>query len=77
MKKLSRSKNSKKYLEEKYDVKSKPISASLKNKLDEASKSANEKIALNNSIYNDSNAHACEVILMEKKGPVLTKKRRK
>lgn len=77
MKKLSRSNNSKKYLEKKFGVKSKPISASLKNKLSEASKSANEKIAFNNSIYNDSIAHSHEVILMEEQGPVLKKIRKK
>lgn len=77
MKKISRSKNSKRYLEEKYDVKSKPISSSLKKKLDETSKNSDERIALNNSIYDDSNAHASETILIAKKGPVLTKKIRK
>jgi len=70
MKKLSKSKNSKKYLEEKYNTKSKPISKLLKNKLYEASKSANEKIKFNNSIYNDSNAHSHETILIDKQEPV-------
>lgn len=65
MEKLSCSHSSKKYLEEKYGVKSEPISDSLKSKLEEASESANKKIKHNNSIYNASNAHAHEMVVTE------------
>lgn len=67
MKRLSCSHSSKKYLEEKYGVKSKPISDLLKSKLEEVSESANKKIDHNNYIYNESNAHAHETIVTEQK----------
>lgn len=67
IKKLSSSRSSQKYLEKKYGVKSKPISDLLKNKLEEASKQANERISINNSVYNQSNAHSKEHVVLVKK----------
>ena len=54
MKKLSKNQTSKKYLDNKFG-KSKPLSEEMKLKLEEANKSANEKISRNNSVYKSSN----------------------
>ena len=65
IKKLSSSHSSKKNLEKKYGVKSKPISDSLQKKLEEDSERANEIISINNSVYNQSNAHSKEYVLVK------------
>lgn len=68
-KKLSLSRSSKKYLEKKEGFKSEPISDLLKSKLEEANERANEKISINNSVYNQSNAHSKEHVLVKKLVP--------
>lgn len=64
-KKLSESRNSKKYLEEKEGIKSKPIPMSMKQKLEQSGAEANRKIERNNSIYNQSAAHSNETIVCD------------
>lgn len=64
-KKLSESQNSKKYLENKYGVSSKPVSSKVQKDLESAGQLANERIKCNNSVYNQSNARSQECILME------------
>ncbi len=66
MQKLSQNQLSKKHLNSISDTKSKPISKRVEKKLQEASSVANEKIILNNSIYNQSNSHSNEAIVCEK-----------
>lgn len=65
MPKLSTSHASKVYLERKCGKKSQPISKKMSKKLEEASVSANEQIKLNNSVYNQSNAHSNETVVCE------------
>lgn len=62
--KLSTSQNSKKHLENKYGVPSKPISLKMQKDLESARQLANERIKCNNSVYNQSNARSQECILM-------------
>lgn len=62
-KKLSKSQSSKKYLESKYGVCSKPISLKVQRKLENAGQLANEKIKRNDIVYKQSNVHSNEYIL--------------
>lgn len=64
-KKLSESRKSKKYLEEKEGIKSKPIPKDMKQKLEQSGAEANRKIKRNNSIYNQSKAHSNETIICD------------
>lgn len=63
--KLSKSRTSKKYLEAKYGQKSRHISKKMQQDLEQAGIIANKKIALNNAVYNQSNAHSNETIVGE------------
>ncbi len=63
MKNLSKSQQSKEYLDNISGKKSKSISKSIQQKLDKAGREANKKISINNAIYNQSNAHSNEAIV--------------
>lgn len=63
--KLSKSHNSKEHLEKKYGQTSRRISKKMQQGLEQAGIIANEKIVLNNAIYNQSNAHTNETIVSE------------
>lgn len=63
MKKLSKTHNSKKYLEEKTGIKSKKIPTSMQKEIEEAGRSANEKINLNNQVYQQSAANSHNTIV--------------
>ena len=55
------------YLEKIFDKKSEPLSEEFKEKLELASKNANDKINFNNIIYNQSNFLSVETICGKKK----------
>lgn len=58
MKKLSKSRKSKRYLK-----KSKTLPISVKKKIEEANELSNERIEHNNNVYKDSNSHSSTYIL--------------
>lgn len=60
MQKLSKSQASKSYLDQKSGMKSKPISKKAQRQLEQSALIANERIRLNNSVYNQSNSHSHE-----------------
>ena len=55
------------YLEKIFDKKSEPLPEEFKEKLELASKNANDKINFNNIIYNQSNSLSVETICGKKK----------
>lgn len=60
MQKLSKSQASKSYLDQKSGMKSRPISKKVQRQLEQSALIANERIKLNNSVYNQSNSHSHE-----------------